>query len=86
TVDAAKQLGREGLAGLFTVGDLAAAASRAFGEGAQHFQSQEGLARALRPRLAAGLRVLVKGSRGSRMERVVAALFDDTDSGGPDAA
>jgi UDP-N-acetylmuramoyl-tripeptide--D-alanyl-D-alanine ligase len=76
----------QGLAGLFTVGDLAAAASRAFGEGAQHFDSQEALAQALRPRLSAGLRVLVKGSRGSRMERVVAALFDDANSGGPHAA
>lgn len=76
----------QGLAGVFTVGELSAAASRAFGEGAQHFESQEALARALRPRLAAGLRVLVKGSRGSRMERVVAALFDEADSGGPHAA
>ena len=76
----------QGLSGLFTVGDLAAAATRAFGEGAQHFDSQEALAQALRPRLSAGLRVLVKGSRGSRMERVVAALFDDANSGGPHAA
>lgn len=78
----------QGLAGVFTVGTLAAAASRAFGEGGQHFETQEALAEALRPRLAPGLRVLVKGSRGSRMERVVAALFDGqgTSPGGAHAA
>lgn len=67
----------QGLAGLFTVGELAAAASDAFGTGALHFDSQDALVAALAPALAPGLRVLVKGSRGSRMERVVAALFDD---------
>jgi UDP-N-acetylmuramoyl-tripeptide--D-alanyl-D-alanine ligase len=75
-----------GIARLFTVGELAAAASRAFGAGGEHFDSQAQLAEHLRPLLGSGVCVLVKGSRGSRMERVVAALFDDAPTGGPHAA
>lgn len=71
----------QGLQALLTVGDLAAAASRAFGEGARHFDSQEALTEALQGELKTGLRVLVKGSRGSRMDRVVAALFDAAAAG-----
>ncbi len=78
----------QGLQALLTVGDLAAAASAAFGEGGRHFGTQEALAAALQDALKPGLRVLVKGSRGSRMERVVAALFDAeaTAAGGAHAA
>jgi len=65
-----------GLGGLFTVGRLAAAAARAFGSGAEHFDDQQALVAALRPRLGPGVVCLVKGSRGSRMERVIAALAD----------
>ncbi len=65
-----------GIDSLWTVGELSAHAARAFGEGAQAFADQAALAAALAPRLGAGVRCLVKGSRGSRMERVVAALRD----------
>lgn len=70
---------RAGLAALWTVGPLSREASRAFGDGARHFSEQSALIAALREALharatGAPLRVLVKGSRSSAMERVVAAL------------
>ncbi len=65
-----------GIGSLWTVGELSAHAARAFGAGAQAFADQAALAAALAPQLTAGTRCLVKGSRGSRMERVVGALRD----------
>ncbi|GAA3933958.1 UDP-N-acetylmuramoyl-tripeptide--D-alanyl-D-alanine ligase [Luteimonas lutimaris] len=72
-----------GIARLYTLGALSAAAAAAFGEGARTFGSHAALADALRADLAAvagadapaPLRVLVKGSRGSAMDRVVKALL-----------
>ncbi len=40
-----------------------------------HFVDQEALVSALKPYLSEGVTVLIKGSRGSRMERVVKALM-----------
>ncbi len=72
------QARRAGLARLWTVGELSAGASRAFGDGARHFGDQAALVQALREALAAaapGTRCLVKGSRSSAMDKVVAALL-----------
>jgi UDP-N-acetylmuramoyl-tripeptide--D-alanyl-D-alanine ligase len=63
-----------GIDRLFTVGALSASATTAFGDGARHFADQGDLVRALRAELSAGDRILVKGSRSARMERVVEAL------------
>lgn len=74
--EAGRQARAAGLTRLWTVGELAAEASAAFGDGGRHFDSREALAKALHEALATveGVRVLVKGSRGSAMETVVAAL------------
>lgn len=64
-----------GLRRLYTLGPLSAAAAAAFGEGAHSFQDHASLADALRADLRAGVRCLVKGSRGSAMDRIVAALL-----------
>jgi UDP-N-acetylmuramoyl-tripeptide--D-alanyl-D-alanine ligase len=84
------QMGRQaraaGFTRLFAVGELAAQAARAFGAGAETLPDQPALVEALRPRLGPALRVLVKGSRGSRMEQVIAALLDPSAAGGGDAA
>ncbi len=64
-----------GLKRLYTLGPLSAAASAAFGEGARHFDSHDALARALQDELHAGVRCLVKGSRGSAMDMIVKALL-----------
>ena len=74
-----------GITRLYALGELSGMAAAAFGEGARVFDSHAALADALRIDLqkyvetrAAGqaaLRVLVKGSRGSAMDRIVVALL-----------
>jgi len=56
---------------LFTLGELAANAARAFGEGGRPFARIEDLLAEVESVLAPGLTVLVKGSRFMQMERVV---------------
>jgi UDP-N-acetylmuramoyl-tripeptide--D-alanyl-D-alanine ligase len=64
-----------GLKRLYALGTLSAAASHAFGDGGRHFQSHDALAAALADELHAGVRCLVKGSRGSAMDKIVKALL-----------
>jgi UDP-N-acetylmuramoyl-tripeptide--D-alanyl-D-alanine ligase len=88
-----------GIARLYALGRLSAAAATEFGEGARAFDSHDALIETLRRDLAAAvgsaatasfsaretgrateaapadLRILVKGSRGSAMDRVVKALL-----------
>jgi UDP-N-acetylmuramoyl-tripeptide--D-alanyl-D-alanine ligase len=74
------------VAGLAAVGPgmaLAAETARAAGcPGVATFASPEGAAAHLLPRLARGDRVLVKGSRGMRMERAVEELMAGLDAPG----
>ena len=69
-----------GIKRVWTVGKISAAASSTFGVGAEHFNSQKQLVDALeeglRIRGGRGLRVLIKGSRSSAMDKVVTALLD----------
>jgi UDP-N-acetylmuramoyl-tripeptide--D-alanyl-D-alanine ligase len=74
-----------GIDRLYATGPLSASAVQAFGEGACHFEGQQALADAAIANLKAGVTVLVKGSRSSAMERVVAALANHA-PGGHDAA
>src|SRR5262249_49165433 len=76
------------LARLYTVGSKSRAAARAFGPEARHFADQAALVAALSADLRAGVRVLVKGSRSSAMDKVVAALLagDGAVHGGAHAA
>ncbi|QHB70134.1 UDP-N-acetylmuramoyl-tripeptide--D-alanyl-D-alanine ligase [Stenotrophomonas sp. 364] len=64
-----------GIKRLYTLGPLSAAASSAFGDGGRHFQDHDTLAAALASELHAGVRCLVKGSRGSAMDKIVKALL-----------
>ena len=70
----------QGVGALYAVGPLSVSAVAAFGhvsaDRAHHFTTQEALVNALRPRLSAQSRVLVKGSRSARMENVVNALIE----------
>jgi len=63
-----------GIDQLLSLGSLSANATQAFA-GGQHFQDHEQLLSHLRARLGEGTTVLVKGSRGSRMERIANALI-----------
>ena len=76
--EAGRRAKAAGIARLFTLGPLSAASARAFGEGAVHFETHDALADALRDALTADVRVLVKGSRGSAMDKVVRALLPPT--------
>ena len=64
-----------GVERLFTVGPLAARAAQTFGEGASVHADAVELAAAVRADLAVDVRLLVKGSRSNRLERVVDALL-----------
>ena len=75
-----------GIARLYTLGPLSAETARAFGDGARSFDSHEALTAALRNDLHATVRVLVKGSRGSAMDRVVKALLATSGPNDPEAA
>lgn len=80
--EAGRRAQAAGLARLYALGGLSAHAARAFGAQARTFASHEALAQALRADLDAAATegsaptVLVKGSRGSAMDRVVRALLE----------
>lgn len=74
--DAGRRAKAAGIGRLYALGPLSAAAARAFGDGARVFATHAELAGALRGDLAqTPARVLVKGSRGSAMDRIVSALL-----------
>lgn len=70
-----------GIDRLFTLGEYAAHAARAFGMRAQSFQDFDALMDALQADLAPAITVLVKGSRRMGMERVVQALTGTAQGG-----
>jgi UDP-N-acetylmuramoyl-tripeptide--D-alanyl-D-alanine ligase len=59
---------------LFATGKLSALAVEAFGQGGEWFADTDSLARAVNSELTREVCVLVKGSRSSRLERVVETL------------
>ncbi len=70
------QLAHEaGINHLFTLGELSAAATEAFGENAEHFTDRAKLVAAIKPHLQKGTTILVKGSHSMHMETVVADLM-----------
>lgn len=73
--EAGQQARAAGLKRVWTVGALAVEASRAFGDGGKNFRTQFELVQALRNELKDGVRCLIKGSRGSAMEAVVAGVL-----------
>jgi UDP-N-acetylmuramoyl-tripeptide--D-alanyl-D-alanine ligase len=76
--EAGRRAKAAGIARLYALGELSAHAARAFGARGRAFDGHEALAQALRQDLAgrSDVRLLVKGSRGSRMDRIVNALLD----------
>jgi UDP-N-acetylmuramoyl-tripeptide--D-alanyl-D-alanine ligase len=84
--EAGSRAKRAGIARLYTLGALSAHAAQAFGEGAHPFANHAALAEALQRDLQlhtqAGVAVLVKGSRGSAMDKIVKALLQRDAAGG----
>ena len=75
---AAGQYAREkGIDQLLTTGTLASLTAEEFGIGASHYDNCDALSEALSDLLGPQVNVLVKGSRGARMERVVEALIEE---------
>ncbi|WP_243047874.1 UDP-N-acetylmuramoyl-tripeptide--D-alanyl-D-alanine ligase [Dyella sp. RRB7] len=72
---------QRGIDRLFAVGPLSAAAVKAFGERGEHFADKAALTAALKQHLHGGVTCLVKGSRSSGMDQVVAALRDNKGKG-----
>ena len=66
-----------GIDKLLTVGTLSRYAAEGFGEGAHHFENKADLIESLKPVLDVHTTVLIKGSRGVRMEEVVQAITSD---------
>lgn len=60
---------------LFTLGDLSSEAARAFDQNAHPFSTHNDLIAALTPYLSTPCTILIKGSRGMRMEKIVAGLL-----------
>ena len=75
--EAGRRARRAGVSRLYAIGALSAHAVEAFGDCARHFADHRALVDALRADLHAGVRVLVKGSRGSAMDRIVDALLPE---------
>jgi UDP-N-acetylmuramoyl-tripeptide--D-alanyl-D-alanine ligase len=59
---------------LLALGDLSREAVAAFGEGGSSFTAIEDLIAELQAEISDDVNLLIKGSRGMRMERVVEAL------------
>jgi UDP-N-acetylmuramoyl-tripeptide--D-alanyl-D-alanine ligase len=66
---------RRGIERLYAFGSLAALAAESFGAGAETYTDAQALARALTAALTPEVRLLIKGSRVNRLERVVNALL-----------
>ncbi|MGE5489951.1 MAG: UDP-N-acetylmuramoyl-tripeptide--D-alanyl-D-alanine ligase [Actinomycetota bacterium] len=64
----------QGIDLLYSLGDASQLAARNFGEGGRHFRNPDDLVAALKPELAQGTTVLVKGSRFMKMERIADAI------------
>jgi UDP-N-acetylmuramoyl-tripeptide--D-alanyl-D-alanine ligase len=73
-----------GVERLFATGRLAAGAVESFGAGASWYPDGVALARAVLAELAPDVRLLVKGSRMNRLERVVEALAAPASADGVD--
>ncbi len=71
-----------GIGHLLAFGPACAGTARAFGAGAEHFESIDAVCERARLLASAQATVLVKGSRSMRMERVVQALAGAADGDG----
>lgn len=75
------EVGREakqkGVSELYALGEFASAVAKGFGENAKAYDDKQTLIDELRQAINSETTILVKGSRGMRMEQVVEALVDN---------
>jgi len=76
--DVGESIRNTGVERLFTLGEISREAAAGFGDGASTFATVEDLIAELQAGIANDVNLLVKGSRGMRMERVVEALQAQT--------
>lgn len=81
-IEAGRYARAHGVERLFGVGAASRLAVESFGEGASWHADTGALAEAVAAALTADVRVLVKGSRSNRLERVVAALASEPAAAG----
>ncbi len=62
---------------LFTLGEMSAEASKAFGNNAKHFTDKQALIAAVLPYVKQDTHILVKGSRSMKMEEIIAKLIPE---------
>ena len=74
-VEIGRRAKASGIRRLYALGALSSAAAKAFGEGGSVHESHAALAQTLAADLRDGVRVLVKGSHSSAMDRIVTALL-----------
>lgn len=79
--DVGQRAREAGITRLFAVGEMSRQAALAFGPGGEHFADQGALIERLRMQMDAPVVMLVKGSRGSRMDKVAAALLRGASAG-----
>jgi UDP-N-acetylmuramoyl-tripeptide--D-alanyl-D-alanine ligase len=76
--DSHREIGRiaraRGIERLYTFGSLAGLAADVFGAGAERYMDMQALIAALSPALKPDVRLLIKGSRCNRLERLVSAV------------
>ena len=75
--DVGASIQEAGVDRLFTFGELSREAAEGFGEDAKSFDSLDALVEDLSSSMSDDINLLIKGSRGMRMERVVEALRMD---------
>lgn len=73
-----EQIQQRGVVRLFTLGEHSKNSAQRFGEGAESFDAPEDLARHIESSATRDVVLLVKGSRSSRMERVVRLLSEES--------
>lgn len=74
---AGEKIRMAGIDVLYTLGDISAAASQAFGKDARHFTDRDELITALQSHLTSDTVILVKGSRSMRMEKIIAGIIPE---------